>query len=183
MPSRTLVFAARGIAPVGYAAFAFSLGVTAGGLIRRTLPAMATTAAVVAGVQIAMANWIRPHLIEPLRAIPPPDVSHLQFVSLQPNNHISVMAQVTRPGAWVLSNLIITPSGHVFTGPATEACLTGSPRQCNAWLAGQPLRQLLTYQPASRFWALQWYETGILVAAAIALAWFCAWWIRRRRLA
>jgi len=34
-----VLFGARGIVPVGYAAFAFALGVTAGVLIRRTLPA------------------------------------------------------------------------------------------------------------------------------------------------
>ncbi|WP_330348792.1 hypothetical protein [Streptomyces sp. NBC_00582] len=38
-----LVFAARGIVPVGSAAFAFVLGVTLGVLLRRTLPAMALT--------------------------------------------------------------------------------------------------------------------------------------------
>ena len=35
-----------GVAPAGYAAFAFALGVTAGLFIRRTLPAMAVTLAV-----------------------------------------------------------------------------------------------------------------------------------------
>ena len=39
------LFGAQGIAPVGYAAFAFALGVTAGLLIRRTIPAMAVTLA------------------------------------------------------------------------------------------------------------------------------------------
>jgi hypothetical protein len=39
------VFGARDVAPVGYAAFGFALGVTAGALIRRTLPAMASTLA------------------------------------------------------------------------------------------------------------------------------------------
>ena len=38
----TSVFDQRGIVPIGYAAFAFALGVLAGVLIRRTLPAMAT---------------------------------------------------------------------------------------------------------------------------------------------
>ena len=36
-------FASHGITPLGYAAFAFVLGVTAGALIRRTIPAMAVT--------------------------------------------------------------------------------------------------------------------------------------------
>jgi hypothetical protein len=41
----SLVFATHGITPLGYAAFAFTLGVTAGALIRRTVPAMAVTLA------------------------------------------------------------------------------------------------------------------------------------------
>ena len=39
------LFDTRDITPVGYAAFAFALGVTAGLLIRRTVPAMAATLA------------------------------------------------------------------------------------------------------------------------------------------
>ena len=37
------VFTARGVVAIGYAGFAFALGVAAGALTRRTLPAMATT--------------------------------------------------------------------------------------------------------------------------------------------
>jgi hypothetical protein len=40
---------------------------------------------------------------------------------------------------------------------------------------------VIAYQPASRFWVLQWYETGIFLAAALALAGFCFWWIQSRR--
>ena len=56
-----------GIAPAGYAAFAFALGVTAGLLIRRTLPAMAVTLAIFAAVIIAFPFWVRPHLIPPVQ--------------------------------------------------------------------------------------------------------------------
>ena len=41
---------------------------------------------------------------------------------------------------------------------------------------------MIAYQPAGRFWALQLAETGIFLAAALVLAGFCFWWIRRRRL-
>ena len=58
-------FATRGIVPIGYAAFAFVLGVVAGLLLRRTVPAMAVTLAVFAAVQIAMPLAVRPHLIPP----------------------------------------------------------------------------------------------------------------------
>src|SRR3984885_741359 len=49
-----LAFVTHGITPLGYAAFAFTLGVTAGALIRRTVPAMAVTLAIFAALQIAM---------------------------------------------------------------------------------------------------------------------------------
>jgi hypothetical protein len=42
---------------------------------------------------------------------------------------------------------------------------------------------VITYQPASRFWAFQWYETGIFLAFAVALGGFCIWWLSRHRLA
>jgi hypothetical protein len=41
---------------------------------------------------------------------------------------------------------------------------------------------MIGYQPASRFWPFQWYETAIFLALASALAAFCVWWIRHRRL-
>ena len=58
-----LAFATHGITPLGYAAFAFALGVTLGALIRRTVPAMAVTLAIFAALQIAMPLWIRPNLL------------------------------------------------------------------------------------------------------------------------
>ena len=57
---RRWMFDARGIAPIGYAAFAFALGVTAGLVLRRTVPAMAVTLAVFVAVQIAMPSWSGP---------------------------------------------------------------------------------------------------------------------------
>ncbi|MGH3217794.1 MAG: ABC transporter permease subunit [Streptosporangiaceae bacterium] len=62
-----LVFATHGITPLGYAAFAFALGVTVGVLLRRAIPAMAVTLAIFAALQIAMPLWVRPHLFTPDR--------------------------------------------------------------------------------------------------------------------
>jgi hypothetical protein len=57
-----LVFDTHGAAPLGYAVFAFTLGITAGALIRRTIPAMAVTLAIFAALQVAMPLWVRPNL-------------------------------------------------------------------------------------------------------------------------
>jgi hypothetical protein len=48
------MFGVRGITPIGYAAFAFALGVTAGVFIRRTIPAMAATIVVFTGIRFAI---------------------------------------------------------------------------------------------------------------------------------
>jgi hypothetical protein len=176
-----LVFDARGLAPIGYAAFAFTLGVTAGVLIRRTLPAMAVALAAVAIVQLFWPTFVRPHLIPPTTATTTVSVN-LSDAIMGHNGQLTVPV-TNMPGAWIISNQTITPSGRVFVLPDIPACQTGTQQQCSAWLATQHLRRLITYQPASRFWAFQGYETAIFLALAVALAGFCVWWIRRRRLA
>ncbi len=178
-----LIFGARGIVPVGYAAFALVLGVTAGVLIRRTIPAMGVTLAVFAGVQLSWPVWVRPHLISP-SVVRAPLAGNFRELTVDGGSHrMTVVGAWHEAGAWVLSNQTVTPAGRVFTGPATSACLSGSGRACMAWLASKNLRQLVTFQPVSRFWAFQWYETAIFVLLAAALAGVCAWRISRRRLA
>jgi hypothetical protein len=178
------IFGARGVVPLGYAAFAFALGVTAGLLIRRTVAAMAVTLAVFAGAEVAMAEWIRPHLITPARAIRPLDTSSLDQLAITSNHTMIVQAPANQPGAWILANQSVDRAGHVFTGPPTRACesSTDSFQACQASVARLHLRQVLTYQPSSRFWELQWAETAIFVVAGLALAGFCFWWVSRRRL-
>jgi hypothetical protein len=178
-----LVFDARGIAPVGYAAFAFALGVTFGVLIRRTLPAMAVTLAGFAAVQVAWPNWVRPHLLAPVRQVSALNVNNLtEFVMNPSTGEATVLGAAGKPGAWVLSNQTISPDGRLFTGPAPRICYHSSFDTCNHALAGLHLRQVLTFQPASRFWAFQWYETAIFLAAAVALTGFCFWWVRRKKM-
>ena len=178
------LFGSHGIAPVGYAAFAFALGVTAGVLIRRTVPAMAVTLVIFAVVQLAMPLWIRPHLIAPVHAATALNIGSLTTEETSSGGQMTLIAAVDQPGAWVLSNQTLTPAGQVFTGPAPRACTsqTASPQACTASLTRLHLRQLVTYQPASRYWAFQWLETAIFVAGALALAGFCFWRVRRHRL-
>jgi hypothetical protein len=175
-----LLFDTRGITPVAYAAFAFALGVTAGALTRRTIPAMATTLAVFAIFQLAMPDWIRPHLIAPAHA----------NVALNPANILGIRGSTvlatpsyTPQDGWILSSQVIDKAGHPFHGALTRACQSGNFQACLASIGRLHLRQLITYQPASRFWAFQWYETAIFLVLALLLAGACFWWIRRPRVA
>ncbi len=63
-------FDERDIVPIGFALFAFVLGVAAGLIIRRTLPAMAITLVAFVGARLAITNWVRPNLISPLHTRP-----------------------------------------------------------------------------------------------------------------
>ena len=59
------LFGERNITPIGYAVFAFALGVTIGVVIRRILPAMATTLLAFAALRMAVTYWVRAHLMPP----------------------------------------------------------------------------------------------------------------------
>jgi hypothetical protein len=178
-----VVFAARGVAPLGYAAFAFALGVTAGVLIRRTLPAMAVTLVIFAAVQFLVPNFVRPHLIPPVQTTAAMNAfDNNEIMISSPGNKMTLVGNFSRPGAWILSNRTITPSGKLFTGPAGAACTGNStPNACSNWINSLHLRQSVSYQPASRFWPLQLIETGIYLILAAGLGWVCAWQVRRRR--
>jgi hypothetical protein len=38
----------------------------------------------------------------------------------------------------------------------------------------------VVYQPANRFWALQWAETALYLALSGVLVGMSLWWLRRR---
>jgi hypothetical protein len=181
-PLSSWVFATSGITPLGYAAFAFTLGTAVGALIRRTVPAMAITLAIFAAVQVAMPLWIRPHLIPPDRTV----VSGPSFFESAGLSVGTLQASTVpgQPGAWILSSGAINAAGQpVSTIPAP--CLSpstgkGAPPNAGACMASRGIRETITYQPASRYWPLQWIETGIYLALALALAGFCFWRTGRR---
>ncbi len=177
-----LVYGARGIVPIGYALFAFVVGVTMGMLIRRTVPAMAATLAIYIAAAVSMPLWIRAHLAPAVHATPPLDLSRVNGLLIKPHGMMEVVSGVIPHGAWVLTNTSITSSGQLFTGPANpNYCGENQGADtCLNWIGSLGLRQRLTYQPASHFWPLQLAETGIFIGAAVLLAGFCFWWTRRR---
>lgn len=82
----TVTFSENGIVPIGYALFAFALGTLAGVVIRKTLPAMATTLVVYFAAWIVVAEWVRPHFATPLRQLVSSSGSVETFGAYQPNS-------------------------------------------------------------------------------------------------
>ncbi|MFG1862904.1 ABC transporter permease [Microbispora bryophytorum] len=200
-----LVFGARGIVPMAYAAFAFVLGVTTGLIVRRTLPAMALTLAVFAAVQIVMPLTVRPHLLPPVTssfALGPENVDAFNKSSDEEFPQVILdWAIPGHTGAWVLSSRLTDPSGRVAGGdgapvtvrvsmtsgpcaPSQQAQQAQDPGRgfdaCIAEINRLGYRQRATYQPFERFWPFQWIETGIYVLLTAGLAGLCFRWIRGR---
>lgn len=194
-----LLFDARGITPMGYAAFAFMLGVTVGVLVRRLLPTMAITLVVFVAVQIVMPLWVRPYLIPPESRSVTITSENLEKMMLgAPPGSTSGQMRVEAgadPGAWTLSNDTIDASGRTVDSiPLSQvgrACEPpppgpdgeppkGPPQSCFDKIAQLGYKQKVTYQPADRFWPLQWAETGVFAVLTLGLTGFCFYWTRRR---
>jgi hypothetical protein len=169
-------FAARGVVPIGYTAFAFMLGVTLGLVLRRLLPAMALTGVGYIVVQIIMNLWVRPALL-------PPDHLVMRINGTFNVNRLgTILSHVPEPGAWVIKEQLTDNAGHPASMPSWAPDCFGNGRAAQACLARMHsmYQVLVTYQPTGRFWTLQFWELGIYLTLAVALAAFCAYWIRAR---
>ncbi|UBU11170.1 ABC transporter permease [Nonomuraea gerenzanensis] len=193
-----LVFSARGIAPLGYAAFAFALGVTVGMFVRRTLAAMALTLLVFATVQIAVPLLVRPYLIPPVTATFELGRQNVDGLNMGRDGSFSLAIESAIPGhtgSWTLSSDLVDPSGRVIApsgepAPIPVSTTSGPCSQSGAGPQGGEAcmvevnrlgyRQQATYQPLERFWPLQWIETGLYALLTLGLTGLSFWWVRRR---
>jgi hypothetical protein len=185
-----VVFDQRGIDPIGWALFAFALGVASGVLLRRTLPAMATTVAVFTVARILWPLYLRAHLIPPLHKAARVGAVPYDWVGVNHGPNSPMIVHVSMPGAWVLAERTVNASGQQALGdrlfslcpPITSGgAVKRPPDSCFIQHLIQLgyTRTVLTYQPPSRFWPLQIVETGALTTVALLLIAWCYWWVRR----
>jgi hypothetical protein len=174
-------FDTQGIVPIGYAVFAMALGIAAGTVARRTLPAIAVALGGFITLRLVISDFVRPHYMTAI------------------TTYYNVTGLFTPPGAaWVFSQGAISKTGQVvLTGwgelyPALpvscQKLLPDSPAakggvsmnavfscmHANGW------RGFATYQPASRYWPFQGIETGIYLLLAAALIAVTLFIVRRR---
>jgi hypothetical protein len=161
-PSR---FDVQGIAPVAYALFAAALGLAAGAVVRRILPALAITVIGFVTVRIVVANYVRPHYL-PLRV-----------ADVRMDQPLPVSGSY-----WTLTrNLVL--NGQVISGGLTMPAQCagtverGSARTC---LADLGYRYVVHYQPAHRYWTFQFIEAGLFVALGAVLVAVAVVIVRRR---
>ncbi|MEV6282201.1 ABC transporter permease subunit [Kribbella sp. NPDC051770] len=192
------VFGARGVVPIGYAAFAFALGVAVGLVVRRSVVAIAITLAAVIALQIVSPLLIRPHLMAPVETTLVVTTENMRGLQLSgPEVNPTVMrveAKIPGEGNWKLSEHTVNSAGQeqktlppylAECGPpgpnATQEELKNRQPMsaCFARLADDGYRQQISYHPASHFWGLQWREAGLFLVLALGLVGFSFWRIRR----
>jgi hypothetical protein len=168
------LFDLRGIGFAAWTLAAFAIGALAGMGIRRVVPAIVATLVAYAGLAFATGGWLRPAYMTPV-----------------------VTSNLNVPGsAWIISQWWTKGGRFAFAGfpPAhllEQFCPGGPPGTVGP--GGKPkavgLAQCLTphgytqwtsYQPASRFWAFQWIESGWLLALSVLLIAATVWLVRRR---
>ncbi len=196
-------FDQRDIAPIGYALFAFTLGVTAGLVTRRTLPAMALTLAGLLTVRIIVTEWIRPLAVAPRVVSLPLDPDRTGYGSggsillgIGPSTLRPEPPDI--PDAWVRSVDILDAAGDPLTDQVLRAaCPTlgeggGGPARpvpeavrqqmhdCVTRI-GENYREVVTYQPGGRYWTFQWWELAVFTLIAGLLCGYAFYRLRRFR--
>jgi hypothetical protein len=198
------VFDRRDIAPVAYALFAFAAGVMFGALMRRTIPAMATTLVLFVLARVAVDIWVRPHLLGAKHTVVTLGREGPVQLGIGTSNggSVHIFTQGGGPkNSWTQSSHFVTLSGQRVTSGQMNAFL----HQHCARLLDQPpptsgtakvpandpgfacleqvsktFRLSIAYQPAGRYWTFQWLETAIFVILALAATAVTYWCVTRR---
>jgi hypothetical protein len=174
-------FDTQGIVPIGYAVFAMALGIAAGTVARRTLPAIAVVLGGFIALRLLIADLLRPHYMTAVTTY------YNLTGSFTPSGQAWMLAQgaVSKTGVTVAagwgslgnSGLPASCQRLLATGPAQKG---GSMNAIFSCMQAHGWRGFATYQPSSRYWPFQGIETGIYVLLAAALIAVTFAVIRRR---
>jgi len=183
-------FDQQGLVPIAYSVFATALGIAAGAVLRRTLPAIAIVIGGFIGMRLWISQDLRMHFMAPVTT----------YSSVAGNFNPTA-------GSAILHGGLVDKAGQVVTGSFGNVMIDGTPstslpaacqRLIPASAAGPAgpsnatlnavygclekagYRQFLSYQPISRWWAFQGIEAGIYLAVAAALIAITFYAVRRR---
>jgi hypothetical protein len=175
-PLYPTLFDLSGVALAAWTLAAFVIGLLAGILVRRVVPAMFATIAAWAALAFATGAFLRAHYEAPL-VTSNPNIPTGAWVINQGwfrGGHPATLDMINETLASV-DVRAVTP--ELFQpGPSTPANL-GDPVQ---YLIQHGIVQWTTYQPSDRFWPFQWIEGGWLLALSLLLIAATIWLVRRR---
>jgi hypothetical protein len=148
-------FDTQNVVPVAHALFAVALGIAAGAILRRSLPAVAATVGVYVAVRTLVSVYGRP-----LYA-----AAHVVTVPLGHGDEVSVPS-----GSWTVSRSIVGASGTSADRiQVPQSCVAASRDSIDSCLGRLGFREVVRFHPASDYWRFQWTESALFVALAAVL--------------
>ena len=172
IPFSSRVFDLTGVAFAAWTLAAFAIGVLAGMLTRRVVPAIAATLAVYTGLALATGLFLREHYMTPL-VTNTPDLPASAWAVSQWYAKDGKFAFPAR-GSQLVDAVMQLCHGGTSSGPGIGSV---SPAHC---LTQHGYTLWTHYQPGSRFWPFQWIEGGWLLALSVLLIATTVWLVRRR---
>jgi hypothetical protein len=165
------LFDLRGVDLAAWTLLAFALGVAAGALIRRTVPAMAAALAAWTGLDFATFMFLRKHYQAPL-------------LTNGANQSISGVGN-----DWIIGQWYTGPNGtpvgqqtirNVMDHAPASVQNSQNPGTATAYLTAHHYVQWTSYQPVSRYWTFQLIEGGWLLVLSMILLAGAVWLVRDR---
>jgi hypothetical protein len=181
---QALPFNATPLTMAGSALLGLAVGVLAGAVARRVVPAMAATAAVVIAV-FALGYTLHDRLLglgarttQALAGVQPygqtaPD----GLISL---HRVSGSGSSVRPGSWLNQGWFTGPGGHRISGGQVSQLMSMSMSMSLRQLTARHISFWVSYQPASRYGLLVSVQAGLTVLLALILGALAIWLVRHR---
>jgi hypothetical protein len=165
-------FDLRGVVVAGWTLLAFAIGVLAGVLIRRVVPAMFATLVAWSGLALVTWVYLRPVYESPL-VTHTPTLAASDLVLSQswrlggrPVSSAAVSQILQKIGATIGRPGMLGPAPASGSNFAPATAETTNPVQ---YLLHHGITFSASYQPAGRFWPFQWIEGGWLLALSLLL--------------
>jgi hypothetical protein len=157
-----------------WALFALLLGVTAGAVLRRVVPAMAVAGGAIATLVLVNA-WKLHGLLLTTGAVVTRTrllADQLYALPLINSEQFFFGGSLARApaGSWVLDGWFAGRNGHRLTGAALNPLYLLKARQQQAWVGRHHVSVWISYQPGHHYWALQGLESSVLLILALTLA-------------
>lgn len=184
-----------GVVPIAYALAALMIGIAAGTVTKKTLPALALTLALFAGVRIAVSLELRPNYMAPVTgSFAMPSMAG-DTDSQLPVGWYLVQQTVDRDGSLISDGVGFEHDAVVRACPDLDTHLEPPPAPQGATVQRVPNATMTalercaarmgfhveaSYQPEDRFWRFQITEALLYLTLAGALLAGTVWWIRHR---
>lgn len=157
-------FDIEGLVVPAYAVFALAVGILAGALLRRTIPALSLTVAVFVAARLGVEKLVRPHYLP---------AKHVTLAGLPPQAHAR---------DWVVENTLVDAVGRRITTPREDLAIFHAQQariDPQEYLLSLGWRRAISFQPADRFWTFQAIEAGIFLALALLAVVATVWLVQR----